>query len=192
MDTPDTPRSTPVTRREPPWWLRAIVVAVAIGLVISGLQLLTDNNREAVSTRLENLRFVRERSSANVDLARPFSSLDLQEQQLAGLSLPRADFEWAMLRDAQLQYADLTGAQLQYADLHRAVLEGTNLTDANLTEADLSGADLTEARLAGADLTEADLTGVDLSVICRFDRPPKLPADVPLPYPNSLQPCTDS
>lgn len=192
MDTPDAARSIPVTRREPAWWLRAIVVAVAIGLVLFGLQLLTDSNREAVSTRLENLRFVRERSSANVDMARPFSSLDLQEQQMAGLSLPRAEFEWALLRGANLEYADLTGAQFQSADLHRAALEGVNLTDANLADADLSGADLTDAQLAGADFTEADLTGVDLSVICRFDRPPKLPADVPLPYPSSLRPCTDS
>lgn len=148
----------------PAWWIRDIVVVGALAALVFVGQLHFDERRaeremdanlaqQERSVRIENLRFVRERSGPDARQLRPFRGFDLVGQNLSGLSLPGADFEDADLRDADLQEADLRGASLRH----------TNLTEANLFGADLAGADLGGASLAGSDLTNADLTETRLS-----------------------------
>lgn len=59
-----------------------------------------DDRRIVADRRLENLRFVRERSSNDPKLPRPFIGLDLQGQALAALSLANAQFKGANVHGA--------------------------------------------------------------------------------------------
>ena len=84
------------------------------------------------------------------------------------IDLNRADLNEANLTGAALHKAELTGANLRESDLSSANLSGSclimaDLTEANLREADLNGADLREARLSRADLSEANLSRADLN-----------------------------
>ena len=88
----------------------------------------------------------------------------LQQVDLSGAKLLRANFRSADIRGgsfvgSQLKFADLTSANLRNADLQKADLQSANLQDADLFGADLRKADLTGAHLAKADLRNADLQG---------------------------------
>ncbi len=180
------------TGADPSWWIRDIVVALLIALLVLVGQkwvddsradrdraIAADQNRQA--QRLENLRFVRDRSSGDQDQPRPFAGLDLAGMNLAGLYLRGADFSAADLEGANLNLTDLaapdapdplsslgqlrpigsptdfTGANLCGADLVGANLGGANLTRANLSGADLRFTLLSETVLYGADLSETQL-----------------------------------
>jgi pentapeptide repeat protein len=87
---------------------------------------------------------------------------------LAGVKIPRADLNFADLRNAVLIGADLRNARLSRATLMRAKLIDANLSGAHLLAAELNyaflfNAHLNGALLMGADLRHAVLTGVDLS-----------------------------
>jgi Pentapeptide repeats (8 copies) len=182
--------------REPSWWVKDVVVALLIGVVLVGGQWLLDNRRAAVdrqledqrnaaAERLENLRFIRDRSSSAA-ASRPFGSLDLRGLQLAQLhlvgatftdadltrailsstDLRRAEFQYARLGEANLQGTDLSHATLQSATMRRATLRGAILSDAYVGDADLRGADLTYTNLSGANLTRADLAGAKVDPVC--------------------------
>jgi len=75
----------------------------------------------------------------------------LNGADLAGLSLPNANFGWA-----HLAVADIARAQL-----HNACLIRANLYAVDLIDADLSHANLAKARLDRTDLRGANLDGVD-------------------------------
>ena len=194
--------------REPYWWVSQILVALLVGgaILYSGKHIddlratrervaaehQHDLDRDIAASqarhaeRLENLRFVRQLST-QTGIPRPFSELDLQDQNLARLDLTGAHLDGAKLQHANLNLADLrstptqatnlvdatltgatltganlTGADLRYADLTGANLTGANLTGATLRVANLTGADLLGATLRYADLTGANLTGADL------------------------------
>jgi uncharacterized protein YjbI with pentapeptide repeats len=187
----------------PSWLIRDIVVALLIALLVLLGQkwvddsradrdraIAADQNRQA--QRLENLRFVRDRSSrGDQDQPRPFAGLDLAGMNLAGLYLRGADFSAADLEGANLNLTDLaapapgpkpepgpdapgapgslglsfpTGSPTDFtgANLCSTGLTGANLQGANLTRANLSGADLRATNLSETDLIGADLSGTQL------------------------------
>lgn len=198
---------------DPPWWVRegvlALVVALAVGATTVMVQKDIDDqrsNREAAAAklladqtdenarlqaenaqRLENQRFVRERSAKEV-IDRPFSVLDLSGLQLGGLSLRGSDFRLSNLestsfRDSQLQGADFAFAKVNAetdftsADLTGAALQQVGATsnpevgvffDAVLVNAKLMGIVFTDIR--AADLSGAMLYGADLSRIQELER----------------------
>jgi hypothetical protein len=197
--------------REPSWWVKDVVVALLIGAVLVAGQWLLDNRRadvdrqledqrNAAAERLENLRFIRDRSSSS-RASRPFGSLDLRglqlgelhlvgatftEADLTGSSLSltdvrRAEFHKARLGGADLRGTDLSNATLSSASMRRATLRGAILSDAYVADADLRGADLSYTNLSGANLTGADLVGAKVDPVCYdadtvwprdFDPPP--------------------
>jgi Pentapeptide repeats (8 copies) len=88
----------------------------------------------------------------------------LQQVDLNGAKLLRANFRSADIRGgslvgSELEFADLTSANLRNADLQNADLQNANLEDADLFEVDLRQADLSGAHLNKADLRNADLRG---------------------------------
>jgi uncharacterized protein YjbI with pentapeptide repeats len=92
------------------------------------------------------------------------SDASLQQVDLNGAKLLRANFRSADIRGgslvgSELEFADLTSANLRNADLQNADLQNVNLEDADLFEVDLRQADLSGAHLNKADLRNADLRG---------------------------------
>lgn len=175
------------------WWLESIVIAAIISIVILIWQAQIDDDRstnELVATerltqnserledlrnsraeRLENLRFVRDRSSSAF-MERPFANLNLRDQSLNGLNL----------RGADLTKADLSGADLSFIQLESAIepvdpenlqdylnpvrhgtsLKGVRACRADFTGARLAGADMSWGNFSDADFGLADLAGTDL------------------------------
>jgi hypothetical protein len=76
----------------------------------------------------------------------------LDNEDLRGLSLIKANFAILKLKASDLSGCDLTGASFA----------GANLNSAKLVAATLTGADFSQARLANADFTGADLNGANL------------------------------
>jgi hypothetical protein len=174
--------------KDPHWWLKDVVTALILGILISGGSIISQTiinddrtAREDASAhaenlhreQLENLRYVRDGSSPDPGRSRPFSYLNLEGRDLVGLQLAGADFAFANLADALLMKTQLTRSDLTRADLRGADMRGTDLrgayfgvdrllVDSHQPGADLTGADLTGANLAGADLSHANLTGVTL------------------------------
>ncbi len=74
-----------------------------------------------------------------------------------GIRLTQAYLSAANLGGVQLEDAELWGAQMERANLNRAFLSRANMAGANLEEADLGGAELNGADLRGANLRRADL-----------------------------------
>lgn len=149
---------------EPRWWVRDVLVAGLVGAIVTagGLlaQLHFDEQAALRTERLENLRFVRERSSGETTVSRPFSGLDLIGMPLGGLKLAGADFSSANLSGADLQGTDLTGANFDGATLDGAFLFAASLNDAVLTHVSMK-----ETNIPDTDFTGANLVAVDLSSI---------------------------
>ena len=100
---------------------------------------------------------------ANPDVLLHLTDADLQDADLRGINLKRAD-----LTGADLRGANLVGAQLSEADLTRADLRGARLTKADfysarLFKTTLSGAEAGGGYFRRADMTQSDLSGVDLT-----------------------------
>lgn len=199
-----SPPTTEPPKVEPAWWVRDILVAGTVAVIVGAItasgtivaQQRIDDARADRELRAANLTFVRERSSTDPLLPRPFTGLDLRDQNLSGLDLRNADFSTANLSGARLIGAALDGAilvgatlpgaslglanlseaVLAFADLRGVVLYGANLSDANLHGARLGGADLRGADLSSANLKNAVLTGV-----CWKDPSPLQPPQGKLP-----------
>lgn len=71
----------------------------------------------------------------------------------------------------ELDNVNLSGIDLLRADLGGANLTGSNFSEANLVAVDLSKSKLRNTYLCGADLRSADLSNADLSnaILCRVD-----------------------
>lgn len=135
------------------WWIRDVLVSGLVALIVAagtivGQKLIDDvradrdheiakqeNDR---AERLENLRFVRGRSTSDPNQERPFYGIDLTGLNLGGLDLPGANFGEAMLNGCNLVQTNLEGANLAYAELNDAAVLGVNFTGANLTGADFT------------------------------------------------------
>jgi hypothetical protein len=159
--------------RDPPWWFRDVVLSALVACMILALQLYFENRaterqveRDAAQAlrdeRLENLRFVRDRSARGTDVDRPFARLDLTDQDLSGLQLANADFTGAILDGADLTTANLEGAVFDGASMHDTKLWGAVLTSADFFESDLRNADLGTSTLHNLVVYSADMQGVDL------------------------------
>lgn len=160
----------------PAWWFRDLVIALVIGLLITvsgiAVQRHFDQQREGreralatqqhlQSLRLANLNFVRERSSDEPRVYRPFNGMDLQGQNLSGLHLVGADMREANLADANLRGAKFAAANLYRANLTDAIADGVDFSGADLNLANLTGAKLS-ATLTEAGMVQAILIGADL------------------------------
>ncbi|WP_286274096.1 pentapeptide repeat-containing protein [Mycobacterium antarcticum] len=182
--------------RSPPWWFRDVVIAGLIATVLLFSQKAVDDERAirdrdiaatqaSQAERLENLRFVRDRSSGQDQAGfRAFGGFDLTDMNLSGLILRGADFSAADLEGSNLSgtdlswprldltgesrflnfgtRSDLTGANLCHAKLSRATFDFALLTRANMTGADVRGTVLDWADLSGADLSGANLDGASM------------------------------
>lgn len=144
--TPPQKRPPGARRGEPPWWVRDVLIALLIGAILLVGQAVLDDarsdrerlaavSRDQFQTRIENLRFVRDRSSATL-VERPFQHMDLTLQNMSGLTLTEANF---------------TGSELEVADFNDADLRGVNLSETYLDYADFSGADVSCSVRDGAD-----------------------------------------
>jgi uncharacterized protein YjbI with pentapeptide repeats len=190
-----------------PKWLRDVIVGTIASLIVFGIAYYFDAKAEDRQERLENLRFVRERSSPDKDQPRPFRGLDLEGQNLSGLRLEKAqlvganlhgaDLRFAFLKSVQFHKVDLRGAQLTQTSLGQALFIDAQLNGAFVNQAfaqgakfegsDVAGADFTGTALYGADLSTAlNLTEANVSGICwdgstlwpaGFTPPPSAPPD---------------
>lgn len=97
-----------------------------------------------------------------VPMERDDQHLDFQETDLAGETLPHANFSGANFYKTQLMYARLQDASLVGTNFHLSNLLGSDLTGANLTHADLSVANISQTNLTGARLNEANLNGAKI------------------------------
>jgi uncharacterized protein YjbI with pentapeptide repeats len=176
-----------------------IVAGIVSGLIVAAQQSNVDDARaareakaaenvNAQSIRLENLRFVRDRSGPT-RMERPFEDLDLTLMTMSGLALQGADFRYAELKDTYFADSDLRGAEFalaqfddtnfKSADLSGATLdriggglnprigplEGAQLVSASLVSARFEGYDLAGANLTGAILDYADLSNAVLDLV---------------------------
>ena len=143
-----------------------LAVGLISGAIVSALSgaaaVYFDDQRSEREGRVEDLRFVRERSS-NERIPRPFRGLDLKEQNLSGLSLIGANLENAMLEKGQFFGTNLESSQLHAARIHQGVFGGTILKDSILTHADLSNSEISETDLSGSNLDFTNLSGATLS-----------------------------
>lgn len=168
----DEPDPGPATTGVPikSFWTRDVVVPLLIAFITGGIvawgtivaQQEIDDTRADRLLRAANLTFIRDKSSPDPDLPRPFNGIDLAEQNLRGLELANAHFDEAKLNGAKFGAADLRGAQFNGADLSGAVLDFADLTKANLSGTDLRGAKLVSAQLPEANLVTANLRNADL------------------------------
>lgn len=93
--------------------------------------------------------------------------LNLQEENMAGLTAFNADLTGIKLQKAQLSRANLRNTRLNDsnfsgANLKEAKLSGAKLRNINLKESDLSGANLAQAKLESANLLKANLSAANL------------------------------
>jgi uncharacterized protein YjbI with pentapeptide repeats len=172
------------------WWFKDVVLVAVLSLLFFGVQWYaderrqhgvdqledrrqisvenSDNRRQSEDNRRENLRFVRERASADPTENRPFANLDLEQLTLKGLALPNAKFGEAILNGA-----DLRGTVLTAVDFDRAQLNG-----AHLNGAILNGASFRGAQLVGVTLPWAKL-GCPLRIASKDDPRAKCPEGSP-------------
>lgn len=171
-------RLSAVVVREPPWIVRDVAIVFLIGVILLAGQWLVDDNRsdrELAAARLlndqasarDNLQFVRERSSPDKSLNRPFAWINLSSQNLSGLQLSGSD-----LTRANLTRTWLDSTKLDHATLHGATLKDAWLSGTNLREADLSCGDqlqtapcttLSGALIESVDMQKANLENVEIS-----------------------------
>jgi hypothetical protein len=141
--------------KQPSLWHDIIAGAVS-GLVAGALLLLfasqLDKELSGEQQRLENLRFVRDVSTAQ-EGAMPFQSLDLRGMDLSGLRF--------RCRDNPPQGPCLLRADFTGANLSGAIMRDMDLSDAVFTGANLKGTDFQGSRLDRADFTDANNLDVE-------------------------------
>ena len=149
--------------------------------LFAGAQLCLANNQANTAERLENLRYVRERSQVTtpIDLSPQClrtgefiltpestttnSSADDKDHFTPELPFKDFDLKGQNLSGLWLNCANFSEANLEGADLSNTYLIGANLSGANLRNANLKHSQLQLARLENADLSGADLSGANLS-----------------------------
>lgn len=138
--------------RNPGWFARDVIAALLVGLTVAVVSVLWQESISRqqldLQNRIENLRFVRERSSED-SLPRPFAALDLVGQNLRGLQLSGADFRGSNLRKTNFSGAELPSSNLQ----------SVNADEASFSAADLKNAALDHAKFSAAELSYVDLAG---------------------------------
>lgn len=158
-DTGETMRRSRVRQRVSEGIVIGLIVGVITFLFTACFELQRANNDQ----RIENLRFVRERSSDDPNLPRPFRGLDLERQNLSGLRLPGAQLVNANLNDADLKYAFLPAAGFNAAHLEGADLSDTTLHETKFIAAHLKSAKIVHAYAISASFKGSDLSGTDFS-----------------------------
>ncbi len=149
---------------------RAVLQMELLLAEMGRVALLEDLQRQRLERRLERLReFVvelrrpsREELVQRLTTGQSLQHLDLRDQHLAGIQLPRADLAGSDLTGANLAGADLRGTRFIHASLRESFLQGADLDGAQLRHTHLEGADLSHARLVGADLSRACLEAARL------------------------------
>ncbi|MDK6814191.1 MULTISPECIES: pentapeptide repeat-containing protein [Corynebacterium] len=162
-------------------WLRNVGVSLFVTALFAGAQLCLANNQANTAERLENLRYVRERSQVTtpIDLSPQClrtgefiltpestttnSSADDKDHFTPELPFKDFDLKGQNLSGLWLNCANFSEANLEGADLSNTYLIGANLSGANLRNANLKHSQLQLARLENADLSGADLSGANLS-----------------------------
>jgi uncharacterized protein YjbI with pentapeptide repeats len=96
-----------------------------------------------------------------------FTNMNLENSNLANLSLTKIKFTEILLRGSTFCESNLTSASF-----YKSHLRNTKFTDANLTDVTFYGADLVGANFRGAlfkdtNFTKADLTRADISHLTR-------------------------
>lgn len=140
-----------------------VVFGIVAGLAVFVVTWHFESQRANNDQRLENLRFVRERSSEDLDQPRPFRGLDLANQNLSGLRLPHAELSGANLVKADLRFVQLSGAKVHAVNLEGARLTQTTLGGTEFIGAQLTGASIERAFAQGAVFTGSDLSGTSFS-----------------------------
>lgn len=112
---------------------------------------------------LEQYR-IRKVRPANTGKLTDFREILVENEDLAGIELSKADFTCASFVNVCLNQADLSGCRfhntlfencsLKYADLEGADLEGAMLRGADMRECNICGANLYSSVLEGARLEE--------------------------------------
>lgn len=186
--------------REPHWLVRDGLLALVFGGLLLGLQVRMDerlserelaieNARAKQAERLENLRYVRERSDDPTGLEggiyKSFENLDLTGMNLSGLNLPRSLFWRATLDRTDFTSARLEGSSFgtttglgpsgtaegaifRSARLERAMFyswdgDGADLSGAVFDDTEFMGGSYNGTRFAEAFFFDTDLWDIDLS-----------------------------
>lgn len=89
--------------------------------------------------------------------------IELDDANLAGLTIVGGDFVQGRFRGANLAYATLPGSRFGKADLEEASFVGADLAGSDFTSAHLNGANLEDATVEGCILSGADLRGARLA-----------------------------
>lgn len=168
-------------------WFYNIGIPITASLVITGafawVQIHVSNTQADTAERLENLRYVRDRSqhTTTIDLSpqcigtggfilTPESTTtdsstdktDNKDHFTPELPFKDFDLKEQNLSGLWLNCANFSGANLEGADLSNTYLIGAKLNYANLKNANLQNSVLKQAQLGGADLRGADLSGANL------------------------------
>lgn len=168
-----------------------IVVGLVSGGILVGYQLVEEDRRQQEAIRLENLRYVRDKSSEDPELGRFFESFDLEGQSLSGLRLAKAEFGDAnlsgatmhsfhspdgrftgtVLRDVFATDSDFTKARFSLSDMRESNIDAVfdesiffyvRAQGTDFGESTFIGAVMSCVDLRGADLGETDLTSARL------------------------------
>lgn len=159
-------------------WKHDLLIALASAGAVAVLSLILqnalDDRRSTHETRLENLRFVREKSSPDLGASRPFQEMDLEGQNLSGLSLSKADMQGAIIKGGKLPGTDLREADLSHAKLKNTSISRSNFAMADLSYASVPSSSVSHSDMRGANLhlvnfqrtflKHVDLTGADLTL----------------------------
>jgi uncharacterized protein YjbI with pentapeptide repeats len=189
--------------------LEEVVFGIVVALAVFVVTWHFETQRADNDQRLENLRFVREHSSDDLNQPRPFRGLDLAHQNLSGLRLPQAQLVGANLAKADLRFTLLSGAQFRAANLQEAQSTQTSLNGTQFIYAQLHGAwidksfaknasfkgsNLSDVNFSGTSLQGADFSGAvgldkaNLSKVC-WDGSTRWPAGFTPPPSEDAQNC---
>lgn len=148
---------------EPPWIIRDVAVALYVGLLIFGMQTLTEHNMKQSEERLERTRFELQQrldavayardvsiATAGTETRKPFNGMDFTQMNLSGLALQNADF--------------INGAKVAGTDLRASRLQASRFIDATGDRADFTGAEMQDSffffgSYVGAKFDSVTLTG---------------------------------
>ncbi|WP_412101189.1 pentapeptide repeat-containing protein [Corynebacterium aurimucosum] len=162
-------------------WLRNVGVSLFVTALFAIAQICFANTQADTAERLENLRYVRDRSQVTtpIDLSPQClrtgefipipestttnSSADNKDHFTPELPFKGFDLKGQNLSGLWLNCANFSEANLEGADLSNTYLIGAKLSGANLRNANLRHSQLQLVRLENADLSGADLSGANLS-----------------------------